>query len=234
MPVTITITTANICGNPIRPKAIVRKRMNRALSNPGVTFGQECAAYNKFRIPPRGNYSRAWHRLAERHNKITEGGGHEVPISLDATFKIVNAESRFIHAGKKFVSPNRFATIVKTTIGGQKVAFVNCHTVSQPRLSVFFGKWRIANWNLYLNKLEQIISELHTEGFTTVFGGDMNAPLDAIPVVNPKEHLLISRGLDHLWVVPAEGVTCAIASKSVVPRTVLMDHPILTASFVLS
>lgn len=231
-PAEFTVTTANICGNPIRPRAAVRARMDKALSHPGVVFGQECAASNKFRVPPVGNYSHAWHRIATAHGKATEGGAHEVPVSLDSAFAVVGANVELMHLGKRGVSPNRFATIVKTTVGGHSVAFINCHTVSQPRLNVPFGRWRVRMFQVYIAKLAAKIAELHGEGFTVVFGGDMNHP--APLHVYPGQQILIERGLDHLWIVPADGTSFTVTGKQVTPRTALMDHPILSVSVQLT
>jgi hypothetical protein len=86
--VSITITTANICGNPLRPKLAVRRRMRRALSRPGVVFGQEVAQSNHWR---RGNYSAMWHAVASVHGKATLGGPHEVPISIPADWELLGA-----------------------------------------------------------------------------------------------------------------------------------------------
>lgn len=230
---TITVTTANICGNPIRAKVAVLKRMEQALSRDGVVFGQEVAAYNKFRVPPRGNYSHAWHRIAAEHSKVTEGGGHEVPVSIPKTAILVSAESRFMHGGRKMVSPSRYATIVKTQIDGHNVAFVNCHTVSKPRRGVSAAAWRIMQYNLYLSKLADIVAELHTEGYTAIFGGDMNHAAPLPREFHADQHVLIERGLDHLWIVPAEGVQWAASNRITTPRTALMDHPILTVTVTL-
>jgi hypothetical protein len=230
---TITITTANICGNPIRARRAVRRRMRRALSIEGVTFGQEVARSNRFRVPPRGDYSTAWHRIAGLVGKSTYGGPHEVPISVPADYKVLDAESHLMHSGRRRVSPARYATIARTTKDGTPVAFVNCHTVSRPRRGVPFSRWRIGRFTLYLDRLSDIVAALHAEGYTVVFGGDMNHG-DPLPrQIHPDQQMLASSGLDHLWIVPAPGMAARVTHRAKVARTALMDHPILTATVVL-
>lgn len=229
----IEVNTSNICGNPIRPKRIVRKRMRKALSRPGVNFGQECAESNRFRIG-RGNYSHAWHSIASSLGKTTYGGPHEVPISLPNNLIVVDSSVPRVHEGKKRVSPARYATIVKTSNGATKVAFIDCHTVSKPRKFVPFSSWRIEHWNLYHAWLSTEVASLANEGYTVVFGGDMNKKLRGIPSIHPRQRLLASSGLDHLWVVAAEDKIFSKVSSHIIPRTVLMDHPILSVSFTLS
>lgn len=223
---TLTITTANICGNPLRPKRAVRKRMRRAIAQPGVVFGQEVARSNRWR---RGNYSAMWHRVARVNGKITAGGPHEVPISVPEHWQLDGTESVLIHGGKRKVSPARYATIVRATINGHRVAFVNCHTVSKPRRGVPASAWRIARWDEYLTRLEAIVASLHESGYTVSFGGDMNKR--TVPQVHPAQQVLTESGLDHLWVVPAEGVQIHVLRRRRIARTALMDHPILSATF---
>lgn len=229
----VTVTTANICGNPIRARRAVRKRMRQALQFTGVTFGQEVAQSNHFRIG-RGNYSHAWHGIATSLGKTTEGGPKEVPISLPRDYEVLSAEARLMHKGKRMVSPNRFATIVTTIHGYQKVAFVNCHTVSKPRRWVPFSRWRIKNFNIYLDKLSGIVEELHSQGFTVVFGGDMNHKSPMPVKIHLNQRVLVSSGLDHLWIVLAKSVALEHVNHTSISRTALMDHPILTVSFDLT
>lgn len=221
----ITVTTANICGNPLRPKRFVRRRMRRALRQPGVTFGQEVAASNRWR---RGNYSAMWQRVAGVFGKTTIGGPREVPISVPKGWEVLSTASHLVHTGRKRVSPNRYITEARCRVGGQLVAFLNCHPVSKPRRGVPAAAWRIARWNTYESRLAALVAGLHGDGYTVVFGGDMNKA--RMPVVHPAQQVLIARRLDHLWVVPAGGVTATLTRRRVIGRTLLMDHPILTAT----
>lgn len=222
----VTVTTANICGNPLRAKPSVRKRMRRALAQPGVVFGQEVARSNRWR---RGNYSAMWRRVATVLGKITEGGPREVPISVPEGWEILGSTSILVHGGKRRVSPARYITTVRVVVGGRLIAFVNCHPASKPRLGVPAARWRISRWNLYTDRLAHVVAELHADGYTVTFGGDMNKR--KVPMIHPRQTVLIASGLDHLWVIPAEGVAVTVTRRSKVGRTALMDHPILTATF---
>lgn len=228
---TITVTTANICGNPLRPRPFVRKRMRQALRQAGVVFGQEVARSNRWGLRRLmhgpADYAEMWRRVAAVHGKVTFGGPHEVPISVPEGWTVESHVVR-VHAGRKRVSPERFITIVRCVVGGQKVAFVNCHPVSKPRRGVPAASWRIARWDEYHARLAALVADLHGQGCTVVFGGDMNKV--AVPVVHAAQQLLAQRGLDHLWVVPAAGVRATVTHRHVIGRTALMDHPILTAT----
>lgn len=225
----VTITTANICGNPLRIKRAVRRRMRRALRQPDVVFGQEIARSNRWRPFGRpGNYSKMWHHVAAVYDKTTFGGPHEVPISVPTGWEILGSEVVKVHGGKRRVSPARYITTVRVDLAGQLVAFVNCHPVSKPRRGVSSSRWRIARWDQYRARLDQIVTGLHDEGYTVVFGGDMNKR--HVPRIHPEQRQMIHRGLDHLWIVPAAGTTATVTRRRRVGRTVLMDHPILTAT----
>lgn len=226
-PTTITVTTANICGNPLRLKRFVRRRMRRALSRHGVTFGQEVARSNRWR---RGNYSAMWRAVAGVYGKSTFGGPHEVPISVPDGWEVAGARTVLVHRGRARVSPARYITEVRCVVGGRLVAFLNCHPVSKPRRGVPAASWRIKRWAAYHRRLRAMTSNLHGRGYTVVVGGDMNKRAPAIPKIHPAQMSLIHSGLDHLWVVPADGVRVRVTHRSKVGRTALMDHPILTAT----
>lgn len=221
----ITVTTANICGNPLRPKPAVRRRMRRALSQPDVVFGQEVARSNRWRS---GNYSKMWHRVAVVYGKVTFGGPHEVPISIPKGWKILGSELVKVHGGKRRVSPARYIVAVRVQVGEHQLAFVNCHPVSKPRRGVTSSRWRIARWDQYRTRLAGIVTDLHDQGHTVVFGGDMNKR--DVPRIHPDQAQLIHSGLDHLWIAPATGVTATVTRRRKVGRTLLMDHPILTVT----
>lgn len=236
-PTTITVTTANICGNPLRARRFVRRRMRRALAHAGVVFGQEVARSNRWglrRLMRRAaDYSEMWHRVAAVYNKRTVGGPREVPISAPKGWESLGSSSIEAHGGRRRVSPARYITVARYSVGGRKVAFVNCHPVSKPRRGVPFARWRMSRWDEYHAELVQVVAELHAEGFTVVFGGDMNKLVSRMPQVHADQVLLIGAGLDGLWCVPADGVTARVTRRRKVGRTVLMDHPILTATFEL-
>lgn len=229
----ITITSANICGNPIRPKPAVTARMVRALSGPGVVFGQEVAASNRFRVGV-GDYSTTWHHLADGLGKATYGGPHEVPISLAGSrWEVLTHDTRCVHPGLARVSPARYLTTVtaRKRSSGLVVGFVNCHPVSKPRAGVDHAAWRIEHWDLYHRALVEAVAELADQHLSVVFGGDMNKP--TVPQVHPDQVRLVSSGLDHLWCVPAPGRRVQLHRTHVIPRTILMDHPIIAATFTL-
>lgn len=225
----VAVTTANICGNPLRAKRFVRRRMDRALEIVGVTFGQEIARSNAWRT---NDYSTMWRRRADRVGKYTYGGPREVPISVPKSSNLLGHETIKVHDGKRHVSPARYINTVRLYLGGHWVAFVNCHPVSKPRKGVPYSRWRINHWNLYHERLEAEVKGLVDDGYTVVFGGDMNKR--SVPSVHPRQRTLISSGLDHLWVVPAVDKKVSAVHTSKIGRTVLMDHPILHAGFTLS
>lgn len=231
----ITITTANITGNPMRARVFVRRRMRRALKQSGVVFGQEGARSNRWglrRLLRRAaDYSEMWRRVAAHHGKATYGGPHEVPISVPESWTVLAHRVVKVHAGLRRVSPARFINVVRAEVGGYRVAFVNIHAVSKPRPGYFASRWRMRMWDLYIQRLGEIVAELVDEGFTVTYGGDPNKR--DLPQIHPRELVLIHSGLDHLRVVPAEGVEATVVSRSKVGRTALMDHPILTATFEL-
>lgn len=232
--VTFTAVTSNICGNPLRAKAAVRRRMRRAAEiagKDGVNFGQECAGSNVFRIPPKsGNYAALWRTVMRNHAKTTYGSPHEVPISVPKDWKVLTHSTRQLHGGKAKVSPARFATIVVVDFDGLTVAFIDCHTVSKPRKGVPASAWRLAHFKTYLDELSALVAEQHRAGHTVIFGGDMNHRTKGLPQIHPYQKVLVESGLDHLWYVPAAGHKVTRIRSRKVPRTALMDHPILSAA----
>lgn len=227
--VSVRVTTANICGNPLRAKPFVRRRMRRALRQNGAVFGQEIARSNRWR---RGNYNAMWHRVAAVFDKRTLGGPREVPISIPESWEFLGYEVVHVHDGLRRVSPDRYITVVRALVGGRMIAFVNCHPVSKPRRGVSASEWRIARWNEYHARLRAIVADLHDRNFTVILGGDMNK--SSVPQIHPAQGVAISSGLDHLWYVPAQGVSVTVTHRSKIGRTALMDHPILTANLDLS
>lgn len=218
----IQVTTANICGNPLRPKRAVRKRMKRALHIAGVTFGQEVARSNRWRT---NNYSEMWHNQANNVNKNTFGGPHEVPISVPDAVEVTEHDTVLVHKGRARVTPARYYTLAIAAVDGKMVVFINCHTISKPYLSA----WRRSHWKMYIDEIKVEVDRFHKQGYTVVVGGDMNSK--RVPILHPSQRLLIHSGLDHLWVVPAVGVSVLNVTTKKISRTVLMDHPILTATF---
>jgi hypothetical protein len=203
--------------------------MRRALKQSGAVFGQEIARSNRWR---RGNYSAMWQRVASVFDKRTVGDPHEIPVSLPEAWAFLGYEVVKVHDGLRKVSPARYITVARALVGGRMIAFVNCHPVSKPRRHVSASAWRIARWNEYHDRLSAIVADLHDRDYTVIFGGDMNKR--DVPRVHPAQGVAISSGLDHLWYVPAQGVSVTVTHRSKVGRTVLMDHPILTANLDLS
>ena len=229
----ITVTTANVCGNPIRAKAVVRARMTAALSRTGVVFAQEVAASNRFRVGG-GDYSTLWHRIAAAHHKVTEGGPREVPISLPARhWQLLTQDTVKVHDGLARVSPARYLTsvVARREVTGEVVGFVNAHTVSKPRPGVNHAAWRMARWDEYQAAMVTTVAELIGTCDAVVFGGDLNRV--HVPPIHPDQSRLIASGLDHLWIVTRPGWSARVMRTRVQPRTLLMDHPILTATFAL-
>lgn len=227
-PLELQVTTANICGNPIRAKRAVKRRMRQALHFPGATFGQEVAGSNHFRVPPRGDYSTAWHHLAVKQHKVTYGGRHEVPISVPDNWLVIDHEVIRVHGGLRMVSPDRFINVVTVmpTRESIPISLIDCHPVSKPREGVYKSKWRIAKWDIYHEVLASIVAHLHNQGRLVVVGGDMNKI--TVPSIHPAQQQVIHSGLDHLWAIPADGQKVTVLGHKTVNRTVLMDHPILS------
>lgn len=227
----ITVTTANICGNPMRPKWAVRKRMRRALAQSGAVFGQEIARSNRWR---RGNYNRAWRAVAAVFGKVTLGGRREVPISVPKGWEILAHRVIAVHGGKARVSPARYITVVRCRVSGFVVSFVNCHPVSKPRPGVPYSRWRMNRWDAYHARLRRVVAKELEHADAVVAGGDMNKHRASIPTIHPEQRVLISAGLDHLWGIPAPGIQVAVTHRRRIGRTLLMDHPILSATFVIT
>lgn len=221
----LTVTTANICGNPLRARPAVRKRMRRALARAGATFGQEVARSNRWR---RGNYSTLWHRIARRAGKATVGGSREVLLSFPTSWPVSSAMVDEVHGGRRGVSPARYIAVACVLVDGVRVALVNCHPVSKPRRGVPASAWRIARWAQYHARLVELVDQLVDEGYTVVVGGDMNRR--KVPVIHARQRTLVRSGLDYLWIVPAAGVSVVGVHTRKIGRTILMDHPILSAT----
>jgi hypothetical protein len=232
--VLLTPVTSNVCGNPLRAKAAVRRRIRRAAQVPGankVNFGQEIAGSNRFRIPPHsGSYADLWREVMAHHGRVTFGYPHEVPVSVPEHWRVTHHETRKLHGGRRKVSPARYATVVCAEVDGFKVAFICCHTVSKPRPGVRQARWRMDRFAEYLHQLSGIVAHWHQQGHTVIFGGDMNHRAKGLPAIHPDQRVLIQSGLDHLWVVEAKGHKVTRIRAKKIHRTALMDHPILYAT----
>lgn len=217
----ITVTTANICSNPVRKLSVVRERIHQAAARPGIVFGQEITT---------PGYPKAWRQIMRGTGRRTYRSGVEVPISLPAKrWTALGTERHRVHGGLEHISPARFFTVVRARRStGEPVAFVNCHPVSKPGRSTRAG-WRQARWDEYHAAVSRRVAVLHMAGYTVVVGGDLNH--GDPPPFHPAQRNLINRGLDHLYVVPAEGMRVIVRRRRVIKRTRLMDHPILTAAF---
>lgn len=225
----LTVTTANICGLPLRPLPAVRARVEQAAAFGGVVFGQELALENP-------GYRETWRDVMSRERRHTYGRTEDV-IAVPVELLDVEHATIHVHDGLANVSPARFITQVTGTLPtGERVAFLNCHPVSKPRWGVTHARWRIAHHQLYLARLAQHVRYLHLEHRTVVYGGDMNATARKLGGwrVHAGQVQLVGRGLDHLWVLPAAGYDVAVHSRDVVRRTRLMDHPILSATLELT
>lgn len=231
---TLTISTANVMGNPLRAKpAVVRRilRAAKAAGPHGVCFGQELAGSNHFRVGGHGDYAHAWRRLMRARGKATFGSPHEVPISVPQDWRVVEHRVIRVHGGKKRVSPARFINLVVVELApGVRVAFCCCHTVSKPRRGVPSARWRMNRFDEYLGRLGGLVRDLHARGYTVVYGGDMNHRAKGLPKIHPDQRVLIQSGLDHLWYVPAKDHKVTRTAHHKIRRTALMDHPILSAT----
>lgn len=221
----LTVTTANITGNPLRARRAVRRRMLRALSRAGATFGQEVAGSNRWQ---RGNYSALWHRLAGDRHKVTVGGVREVPVSFPEAWHLAGSLVVKVHDGRARVSPARYIVEARVIVDGIRVALINVHPVSKPRRGVPASSWRIARWAQYHARLVELVAQAVDDGYTVLVGGDLNRRV--VPPIHAAQRTLIASGLDHLWIVPAAGVSLAGVHTHKVGRTLLMDHAILSAT----
>lgn len=220
---TIAVTTANICCNPRRPQPFVRRRIRRASRIPGVTFGQEIEL-------PR--YTRAWRRQAKKAGKRAFALGHEVPISVPRAWLVTESSTTRVHGGLEHVSPHRIFSEVIVELGGLRVSLINCHPVSKPRPGVDHAQWRMDRWEEYRQALRERVALRHAQGLTVIVGGDMNKT--SPERIHRAQVRLARAGLDHLWVVPAADVTAKVRPQRSIPRTRLMDHPILIGTVVLT
>lgn len=213
-------TTANICALPIRPQVFVRMRVRRAMRQSMVCYFQEIE-------PPR--YKRAVRNAARKYKRGFTGLDSEVPMAYRTDLlTLISGGAERVHGGLDHVSPSRYANVSKFMhVTGQKVAYIDCHTVSKPRKGVDHAAWRMKMWYTeYIPWLRKRIAELHAEGFDVIVGGDMNN--NHVPLLHADQVLIASSGLDHLWVIPAAGRKVVNHSKQVIKRTRLMDHPIVT------
>lgn len=226
----ISVTTANICGNPARSQAAVIKRIRDAMDNGDAIFGQEIIL---------ARYKKAWTDETARAKKRVYGIGGEVPISVGPNLHATAAYTRTVHGGKAKVSPTRLYTVVKAvTPDGLGVALVNLHPVSKGydgakhRASAW--SWRHARLLDYWDAVEDECYALRKAGYTVVVGGDCNWPDPPRP--HPGAAHIASSGLDHLWVIagPNHRVTVGKSSKVDPSKSLGMDHPILTGRFELT
>lgn len=227
---TVRVTTANICGLPVRPLDAVRARIAQAVEHGGVVFTQEMTA---------PGYAEAFKLVAHHAGLGTtwdDGKPLENLIAVPTDLENESAHVLHVHGGMPKVSPARVIAVVRGTINGLPVAFLNCHTVSKPRRGVRASWWRIAKHALYLSRLSAEVALLRSQGYTVVCGGDMNATRKRLRgwLPHPSARLIASQGLDHLWVVPADGVHVTVRHHHPIPRTRLMDHPILSATLTIT
>lgn len=217
----ITVTTANICSNPVRKLSVVRERIHQAAARPGIVFGQEITT---------PGYPKAWRQIMRGTGRRTYRSGVEVPISLPAKrWTALGTERHRVHGGLEHISPARFFTVVRARRStGELVAFINCHPVSRPGRSTR-AAWRQARWDQYHAAVSRRVEALRDIGYTVVVGGDLNHKNP--PPFHSAQRNLINRGLDHLYVVPASDMRVVVRRRHVLKRTRLMDHPILTVAF---
>lgn len=220
----IQITTSNIKSFPVQPLGAVRTRILQAAQFPGINFGQELHPGG-----PRGPMeSQMWENIMRRNNKHSYGLDHEVPISLPPWWDVQEARSIKLtnRVGGEY-APDRFMTVV---IAIKKknvpVAFVNMHPEQKPRRDEIHHKL----WEQYAKGAVYEIDKLHRKGYHVIFGGDMNMRGIVQPfALIPDAKILVTRGLDHLWALPAHNWAVRTILTRQVGRTQHMDHPILSA-----
>lgn len=228
--VTITIASANVCANPKRRQKNVRTRIRQAMRAAEVTFGQE--------ITPL-RYRLAWRIESARQGKTYKGLGTEVPISVPwRLWKLRAAYSSRVHGGLRKVSPSRYFTAVAGRRGGYDVALIDVHTVSKgysgARHRATQWAWRNNRLALYWKRLDAEIERFHDKGYTVIVGGDCNWP--GAPAPHPGAEVVTASGLDHLWVIPADGIRVTVSARANIPaakRSLGMDHPILVGAVTL-
>ena len=243
---TVRVVTANIRSNPRQRFIYVRNRIRQALKSAGpggVTFLQECDPSKLTLSPYKGNrrrYSAVAAAEAKRVRKEVFGGNTEIPIILDtAVWRVVKHDVVDVHGGLAHVSPDRDIVAVwaahrKT---GAKVLFLNLHPVSKghyaaSKRGVSSLAWRRSHLVMYMNRLAGLVKAGRADGYTAVYGGDMNDPTPSR--VHPEQEPLNNAGLDHLFVVPAAGAHVGSGRRWRSAPTKAMDHPILGAQFNLA
>lgn len=221
------VTTANIKCNPQMRQAFVDSDIRHVRNIPGIIMGQE------IEIP---RYKVAWQRLMRGKGKTTRGIAQECPISIPTKnwTLIGDVEIRLMHHGKKHTSPNRYVTVQKAQrkSDGLKVAFMNTHMVSGAFTSKFkLNKaWRKQRWWEHWRAMVKWIAELISEGWTVILGGDFNKT--NLPDIYGQIELA-HHGLDHLLLIPADGIVVGHVQVSSLTAKNGMhtDHPILSARF---
>lgn len=221
--ITFDIVTSNIQHLPPRPVTIARRRMirardiSRSQAYPRVNFGQEI-------YKDKPDYRGQW--LSVFADRINAGNLHEVPITFEHRFySVYGVHTWRLTEGKKHVTPDRWITVVEgVTHIGTRLAFVNMHPASKPRL----GGYRKRVWNIYHDRAAKIINGLVNQGYTVIYGGDLNRK-NNIPFYHSTQQTLIESGLDHLYIALPKGVKYEILTTKKIRRSHSMDHPILMA-----
>jgi hypothetical protein len=238
---TIAVTTSNIRGNPLQRYAPVVARMRQAARLPGINIGQEIDPGNRTKARKRTlrkSYAALWEGVMGVRGKATIGGHTEVPISLPvADWDRHDDTQHLVHGGKHKVSPARFINEWRGqhTHSGEKVCVLACHPVSKGYKTGIRARfvsamaWRRQALATYEQDLRHLVTSAHADGYTVIFGGDMNHP--SFPRMVTGEIVLRHSGLDHLRVLPAAGYRIAGIHTQAIARNRAMDHPILHATF---
>lgn len=233
-PVRETVFVANIKSNPLMPAEYVRSDISTLFARAGerkaiAVFGAEIVA-----TPPY--YRRAWRRLGRAH-RFRFFAGDEVPISLAmddvvTTLSVLRHVLHLLTRGIALVSPNRYSNVLRTRLGGFKVAFVNTHL--NPQAASASHPEQLA---AQLAKVKATVGVLLRAGFTVVIGGDLNHVAKVVWAADQVQLLPLVGSMSErdlqLAVIPAAGVRVTAVDHGDVDQ-VHTDHPIRWASFELA
>lgn len=170
-------------------------------------------------------YKRAFAAAAEASGRRVFHLDTKVPVAVPAGWGRTYGERHRLTRGLLGVNPARFFNAV--FYPRRRVVYVSTHFTNGAwnHKSKFMKAWRRRAWLKQQARAARLVDLWHRDGWRVVIGGDMNR-LEP-PEFHPDQQVIVSSGLMHLLVVPADNREVPARGRMRIKRR--SDHKYLRA-----